>query len=164
MANCQKCLRNKSPNGGYQPFKLCTIVFELKRRLSLWDIVNRGGAITCLLEVISSDTLKTKQAHVFVISQFSHVHMVKLVQLHMFVCTSVPWHCDNLVPAPTSLNKNYSTWFKEIFISDRWDILNSDFLITFVLFYFSNLVKGANNYILGPGAFFVFTRNECIFC
>ncbi len=34
-----------------------------------------------------------------VISQFSTVHIVKSVQLHIFLCDCISWRYDNLVPA-----------------------------------------------------------------
>ncbi len=37
-------------------------------------------------------------------SQFSTVHMVKSVQLHISLCNCISWHCDNVVPTPTPWN------------------------------------------------------------
>ncbi len=53
-----------------------------------------------------------------VVSQFSTLHMVKTVELHIFLYNCISCRCDNLIPAPTP-------WYLETYLSSAlWDKLD----------------------------------------
>ncbi len=72
-------------------------------------MVSFSIAISCLKVGIPSCIVGYTVAHFSIIwlcscmaiSQFSTVSMVKSVQLHIFFCIYISWHCDNLTPAST---------------------------------------------------------------